>query len=147
MTIEGAMAAVKEKGYSLVQRDRQFYIEPVDESNSQMMHHMIELREPMVSALLFMEYIVEWCGSDRKRWGMLRDLVRANYEDPYGRTPRGTLLTWFGNKASYWNGVALSSKADISFFGRVSDKVGELVPESLVRDGEIAGLLSKKVGL
>ena len=40
-----------------------------------------------------------------------------------------------------------SSKAAVSFFGRVSDKVGELVSESLVRDSEIAGLLSKKIGL
>ena len=73
--------------------------------------------------------------------------MRDNYEDPYRLTPMVTLLTWFGNKASYWNGVYRSSKADISFFGRVSDKVGELVPESLVRDGAIASLLSKKVGL
>jgi len=45
-------------------------------------------------------------------------------------------------KHRIWNGVARSSKADISFFGRVSDKVGELIPESLVRDVAIASLLS-----
>ena len=147
MTTEAAMSAVKEKGYSLVQRDRQFYIEPFDESSSQIMHHVSQLREPLVSALLLMEDIIEWCGSDRKKWGRLRDLVRDNLIDPYRRTPRGTLLTWFGNKARYWNGVYRSNAADVSFFGRVSDKVGELIPESLVRDGEIASLLSKKVGL
>ena len=142
-----AMTMVKDLGYSVVLRDKVFCIEPIPTASDEVLHLVWALKDELLKAQVLMKNMTGWCGSDRKRWGRLRDLVRANYEDPYGRAPRSTLLTRFGNKASYWNGVARSSKADISFFGRVSDKVGELVPESLVRDGEIAGLLSKKVGL
>ena len=146
-TIEAAMAAVKEKGYSLVQRDRQFYIEPSDESSSQIMHHVSQLREPLVSALLLMEDIIEWGGDDRKKWAALLIPVRGKYEFSERRTPRGTLLTWLSNRASYCNALHSGSEADVSFFGRVMIRLEELVPESLVRDGAIASLLSKKVGL
>ena len=142
-----AMTMVKDLGYSVVLRHKVFCIEPIPTASDEVLHLVGELKDELIKAQVLMKNITDWCGSDRKRWGRLRDLVRANHEDPYGRTPRGTLLTWFGNKASYWSGVYRASKADISFFGRVCDKVGELVPESLVRDGEIASLLSKKVGL
>ena len=142
------MTMVKDLGYSIIIRDKRFQIEPVPTDDDKEVMHLVEqLRDDVIKAHTVMKGITDWCGSDRKKWGMLRNLVRDHFEDPYGRTPRATLLTWFGNKASYWNGVYRASKADISFFGRVSDKVGELVPESLVRDGEIASLLSKNVGL
>ena len=141
-----AMAMMKDLGYSVVLRDQRFCIEPIPNTGDEVLHLVGELKDKLIKAQVLMKNITHWCGSDRKKWGRLRDLVRDNYEYPYGRTPRGILLTWFGNKASYWNGVYRSSEADVSFFGRMSDKVGELVPESLVRDGEIAGLLSKKIG-
>ena len=53
------------------------------EDDEEVMHLVEQLRDGVIKAHSVMKGISDWCGSDRKKWGILRDLVRDNYEFTY----------------------------------------------------------------
>jgi len=80
--VSTAMTMVKDLGYSVVLRHKVFCIEPIPPPDDEVLPLVGELKDDLIKAQVLMKNITGWCGSDRKRWVRLRDLVRANYEDP-----------------------------------------------------------------
>ena len=92
-----------------------------------------------------MDEINDWASDDHKKWGVLLDIARKNYEATWELTPGGVLLTWVGNRYNYARGIRNNNEADKSFFGRVVHGLEERVPEALAADKKMADMFRQKV--
>jgi hypothetical protein len=145
MTPDQAMSVVKEKGYSLILKDRDFHIEPPDGLNK-IGQVLPSLKNEMLSALALMDSIIKWADNDRKKWGSLHKIVKEYWEPAlYAATPSGTLFDWTGNRMAYSSGLQHANTPDISFFSRVVEHLEERVPEALVQEKKVASRLRKKI--
>ena len=97
MTADQAMSVVKEKGYSLILKDRDFHIDPPD-GLDKIAQVLPSLKNEMLLALALMDGVIQWANNDSKRWGLLHKIVEREWEPSlYAVTPMGTLFDWTGN--------------------------------------------------
>jgi hypothetical protein len=144
MTAEQAMTVVKENGYSLILKDRDFHIDPPD-GFDKLKQVLPSLKNEMLSALALMDSIITWADNDSKKWQSLLKLVKDDWEPTFADTPRGALIDWTGNRVSYSRGLQHAHTADISFYSRVVDRIERRVPEALVQEKKTAARLRKKI--
>jgi len=145
LTAKEAMTVVKENGYSLILKDRDFHIDPPD-GLDKIAQVLPSLKNEMLLALALMDGVIQWANNDSKRWGLLHKIVEREWEPSlYAVTPMGTLFDWTGNRIPYSRGLQHANTPDISFFSRVIERLEERVPEALVQEKKIAARLRKKI--
>ena len=144
MTPDQAMTVVKENGYSLILKDRDFHIEPPD-GKDKIAQVLSSLKNEMLSALALMDSIITWADNDSKKWQSLLKIVRDDWEPTFADTPWGALIDWTGNRVSYSRGLQHAHTADISFYSRVVDRIERRVPEALVQEKKVASRLGKRI--
>jgi hypothetical protein len=145
MTPDQAMTVVKENGYSLILKDRDFHIDPPD-GLDKIKQVLPSLKNEMLSALALMDSVIQWANDDSKRWSVLHKIVEREWKPSlYAVTPMGTLFDWTGNRVSYSRGLKHANAPDISFFSRVVAHSERRVPEALAQEKKVASRLRKKI--
>jgi len=97
-----------------------------------------------------MEDIIAWAGDSPDVWGALLGTVKGRYATPRPftlekLTPREVLLCWVGNRYSYAQGLRNDSSPDISFYGRIVNRLEKHVPAALLVDHGMAKTLALKI--
>ena len=140
------MAVLKENGYSLILKDRDFHIDPPDGLDKIALVLPL-LKDEMLSALALMDSVIKWADNDSKKWQSLLKLVKNDWEATFADTPWGTLIDWTSNRESYSKGLQRANTPDISFYSRVVERLERIVPEALAREKRVASRLRKRVGI
>ena len=146
LTAEQAMTVVKENGYSLILKDRGFYIDPPD-GLEKIADALNSLKDEMLLAKALMDRAITWADNDIKQWGSIEKLMKKDWDVLVHTptTPRGALVDWAANRTAYSRGLQHARTPDISFYSRVVARIEEKIPEALAQEKKIAAKLDKRI--
>ena len=139
------LSELRGNGYSILLRDGEFYVDPVDNNTSNIMRLVSPLKDQFVAARSLVYLAYEVAGHDRKIWSQLLQGVKTHYVNNWDDATAGIILNWIGNNLAYANGLYRNNPADQSFHLRVIKKIEPKVPMALVENTAIAKVLERRL--